>query len=107
MAKEQVLLLAKRLDLLRSRLDDAWDATDDRAKHRQLQDQYDDLDRQQMRLISIVVKSNGQEYDAAVDALGKANTALKRALDDEEQFVKAIQAASEALDLVGKVVAVA
>jgi ABC-type sulfate transport system substrate-binding protein len=107
MAKQEVLLLAKRLDLLRSRLDDAWDATDDRAKRRKLQEQYDDLDRQLMRLISIQVKSNGQAYDAAVEALGKANAALKRALDEEEQFVKAIQAASEALDLVGKVVAIA
>ena len=107
MAKQEILLLAKRLDLLRSRLDELWDATTDTDKRKSLQEQYDELDKAVMRLISAVVKDNGKEYDAAVAALGKANTTLGAALDDEEQFVEAIETVSQALDLVSKLTAIA
>jgi hypothetical protein len=107
MAKQEITLLAKRLDLLRSRLDELWDSTTDADARKDLQQQYDDLDKAVMRLISVAVKDNGKEYDAAVAALGKANTTLKAALDDEEQFVKAIESVAQALDLVTKVIAIA
>src|SRR4051812_22325355 len=102
----EVLLLAKRLNLLRTRLDEAWeDAT--KKQREKLQPQFDELDRQVMMLISVAIKDSGKEYDIAVEALGKANTALRTALDSEEKFIKAINAIADALDLVGKVVALA
>jgi hypothetical protein len=106
MANQEILLLAKRLGLLRSKLDELYERSKTSSKRKKLQERYDELDRQQMRLISIVVKDNGNEYDAATAALGKANTALKSVIDGEAEFIKGIDAAAEALDLVSKVIAV-
>jgi len=101
-------MLASRLILLRTRLDEIWESAkgesaDSKERRKQLLVQYRALDRQTMRLISMNVKASGQEYDAATEALGKANKALNTALDGEKAFIDAINLVAEALDLVAKV----
>ena len=103
--ENEVLELAIGLKEMRKELDKHWDATAAGKDRDLLQEQYDELDRQTMRLISGVVKAKGVKYDKAVTALTEANKKLEGALEDEKKFIAAVNKAAGALKLVGQVTA--
>jgi uncharacterized protein YukE len=102
------LLIAKRIQLSKQRLD-ALLAHESitRAQAKELLKQRAALDREIMRLISVNIQTAGEEYDAATEALAKANTALADAIDDIDQIGEAINKVTAAVKWVSKVLEMA
>ena len=97
------LEIAKELNRARQRLDELWLSTKSKKKRAEIDSQMDAIDKEVMRLISIQIKDKGAAYDAAVSSLRSANRVLKKALDDIENFVKAMEAVAKAIAFVVKV----
>ena len=102
---EETLELAEKIVEGRNLLNDLWQAASDPKQKKKIRRQLDALDEQMLRLISINVKAEGEEYDEAVEALAGANRKIEKAITHLNQLAGAIEAVAAAVDLVSKVAA--
>jgi len=104
---QDTLLLAKRITDAKDLLDEAYGKAKTAKKRESIRKERVRLKKELQRLISIRIQAQGREYDDATDALGRANTKLRKAIEDQAQLAEAIEAIAHALDLVALVVPVA
>lgn len=97
--------LAKQIEKLRNRIDEIYPSVRSVAKKQALDKLDKRLGDQLIRLISINVKADGAEYEAATTALKSANRKLNAAIEDSEALADALGLITRALDLVARVVA--
>ncbi len=100
---EDTLLLAKRITDAKDLLDEAYGKAKTEERRKRIRKERVRLKKELQRLISIRIQAQGQEYDAATDALAKANAKLRKAIEDQAELVAAIEAIANALDLVAMV----
>jgi hypothetical protein len=100
---DDTLLLAKRITDARDLLDEAYAVAKTAAEREKIRRERVRLKKELQRLISIRIQAEGEEYDAATEALAKANTKLRKAIADQAKLAEAIEALAHALDLVALV----
>jgi hypothetical protein len=100
---DDTLLLAKRITDARDLVDEAYSVAKKAAEREKLRKERVRLKKELQRLISIRIQAQGQEYDEATEALGKASTKLRKAIADQAKLAEAIETLAHALDLVGLV----
>ena len=88
----------------RSRLEQAWDATEDDAARVAIVDQMAEIDRQIMRLVADQIDQHTAAFRQAAAAVGEANAKLASALAEAEGIAAAVETVARAVRLVAELI---
>lgn len=96
----QVLLIARRIELAKTRIDNLFQATDDPVEKGKLGRQRLRLDKEYRKLVGYALDQNSEAYLAATEALGRANRELSGAIADLERVANAVESISSAVSFI-------
>src|SRR5215212_5012509 len=102
---EEVLAIATKIRSTRDQLLDLFDVVESKSARKKISTQLRELDDQVMRLISIAIDDSTKEYKKATSELGKANTKLTQAMEDQQKIADALTAVATAIGFVAKITA--